>query len=261
MTRSHKVGVLMSENTTKREKTGAAERTIDAACPMSRRERRRAETRERLYDGAVRLLSEYEFDAVTVEMITEAADVGKGTFFNYFSNKEGIVSYYCEVQLRLLTETLQSAAARPLATDWTGSEKYETNEGGPFWRKIISIVHASAERRDKQKYFTRTLLSLSLTNPHVRSANIEFRRRIIEVICGLIEEAQRQGEIRRDVPAETLAAFMFGTYLGALYMWSQSESDESLHHAIDRAYARVWSGIRHEGGGADSLPIESHEPE
>jgi AcrR family transcriptional regulator len=213
---------------------------------MSRRDRRRAETRERLYAAAVRLLSEFEFDAVTVEMITEAADVGKGTFFNYFSNKEAVVGYHFETQLRLLTETLETAAAGSPIPDWP-ADQARPHEGGPCWRKIVAVVHQSAERRSKERYFTRTLLSLGLTNPHVRAANVEFRACILDVICGLITAAQGDGEFRGDVPARTLAEFMFGAYLGALYMWSQSDSEETLHQAIDRAYARVWSGIRHDG--------------
>jgi AcrR family transcriptional regulator len=223
-----------------------SERKKETAGPISRRDRRRAETRDRLFAAAIRMLSEHEFDYVTVEMITEAADVGKGTFFNYFKNKEGILSFYFERQLRLLTETLQAAASGTPLKDWPAAHQGEHHEGGPFWRKIVAIVHESAERRVKEKHFTRTLLSLSLTNPQVRAANLEFRKRIIEVICGLIEEAQTHGELRNDLTADVLASFMFGTYLGALYMWSQSESDESLHLVIDKAFARVWSGIRSE---------------
>lgn len=236
----------MAKESLELENSSPAERSIEAVCQMSRRDRRRAETRERLFNAAVRLLSELEFDAVTVEMITEAADVGKGTFFNYFSNKEAVISYYFEVQLRLLMENLRTAATEPSAQSGPNDSQVSATEGGPFWRRMIALVHESAERRHKEKHFTRTLLSLSLTNPKVRAANVEFRRRIVDTIRGLMEDAQRHGEIRRDVPADTLAAFMFGTYLGALYMWCQSESDESLHEAIDRAYARVWSGIRHD---------------
>lgn len=260
MTISHKLGDKMAKKTPEPENPSLAERNIEAACLMSRRDRRRAETRERLYSAAVRLLSEVEFDAVTVEMITEAADVGKGTFFNYFSNKEAVISYHFEMQLRLLTENLQARAASPNALVATDDNGYDAAEGGPFWRKIISLVHESAERRHKEKHFTRTLLSLSLTNPQVRAANVEFRGRILDTIRGLIEDAQRHGEIRPDVPADTLAGFMFGTYLGALYMWCQSASDESLHEAIDRAYARVWSGIRHDDAAAKSGDNASYGP-
>jgi len=240
----------MTRNPQNPQQSRPEDRNKETICPVTRRERRRAETKERLYEASLRLLSEYDFDSVTVEMITEAADVGKGTFFNYFSNKEAVVGYYFETQLRILKETLQaprSDSDKSAAREWTEETASAVHEGGPCWRRIISIVHESVERRGKEKHFTRTLLSLALTNPDVRAANVEFRRRIMVAICGLIEDAQSQNEIRTDIAAEELAEFMFTAYLGALYTWSQSETDESLHHAIDRAYALVWSGIRHNG--------------
>ena len=241
----------MANKISKSDNAVPSERIAAATGLASRRERRRTETRDKLYSAAVRLLSDHEFDSVTVEMITEAAEVGKGTFFNYFSNKESVVSYHFESQLRILTETLKTAAE---GSPMNGSANrpefsgYAATEGGPCWRKIIGIVHESAERRHKQKHFTRTLLALSLTNPQVRAANLEFRGRILDAIRGLIVEAQEHGEIRTDAPPDAFAVFMFSTYLGALYVWSQSDSDENLHEVIDRTYARVWSGIRQDDG-------------
>jgi len=53
-----------------------------------RRKKRADETRERLYQRALQLIVEKGLPSVTVEDITEAADVGKGTFFNYFQSKD-----------------------------------------------------------------------------------------------------------------------------------------------------------------------------
>jgi AcrR family transcriptional regulator len=58
---------------------------------LGRRERRAAETRVRLFRSAMRLFAERGFQNVTVEDITEAADVGKGTFFNYFQSKDQVL--------------------------------------------------------------------------------------------------------------------------------------------------------------------------
>ena len=66
---------------------------------MSRRERRAAETRVRLFRCALQLFAERGFPNVTVEDITEAADVGKGTFFNYFESKDDVLSVVAEIQL------------------------------------------------------------------------------------------------------------------------------------------------------------------
>ena len=212
--------------------------------PPGRRERRRVETQERIFAAAIQLLSERDFDTVTVEMITEAADVGKGTFFNYFSNKEAVVGFFFEKQLRLLQETLAAASAGSPLAEWPECDQYASPLGGPHWRKMMAIVHRVTERRDKNKRLTRTLLALSLSNPAVRVANLLFRKRIIEVIRGLVEDAQANGELRMDLSADTLAEHMFSSHISALYVWSQSEDDSSLHEAIDRTYSRLWDGVR-----------------
>jgi AcrR family transcriptional regulator len=81
---------------------------------MGRRQRRRAETRERIFRSALRLFAEHGFMATTVEDITEAADVGKGTFFNYFRNKEDVLSALAEVQLDKYAHAIQAAESGAL---------------------------------------------------------------------------------------------------------------------------------------------------
>ena len=69
--------------------------TRHAALPQAgRRERHRTEIRERLFRSALRLFAERGFLETTVEDITEAADVGKGTFFNYFRTKEHVLATF-----------------------------------------------------------------------------------------------------------------------------------------------------------------------
>src|SRR5688572_173446 len=52
--------------------------------------RRKRETRDRLLRAAFRLFGERGVDAVAINEITEAADVGFGSFYNHFASKEAI---------------------------------------------------------------------------------------------------------------------------------------------------------------------------
>ncbi|MGV2291902.1 TetR/AcrR family transcriptional regulator [Trinickia sp. YCB016] len=54
--------------------------------------RRKRETRARLLDAALRLMAEKGMEGVAINEITEAADVGFGSFYNHFESKEAIYS-------------------------------------------------------------------------------------------------------------------------------------------------------------------------
>jgi len=67
----------------------------NSASHPNRRQRRSSEIRERLFRAALDLFANKGFLETTVEDITEAADVGKGTFFNYFPSKDHILLAFC----------------------------------------------------------------------------------------------------------------------------------------------------------------------
>lgn len=56
-------------------------------------ERRMAATRERLVNAALALFGKQGIYDTTVEDITEAADVGKGTFYQHFPSKTAIIRH------------------------------------------------------------------------------------------------------------------------------------------------------------------------
>ena len=90
---------------------------------MGRRERRAAETRVKLFRRALQLFAKRGFSNVTVEDITDAADVGKGTFFNYFETKDHVLGVMAEIQLGKVREALRSpwkanSRSIPCYTGW-----------------------------------------------------------------------------------------------------------------------------------------------
>src|ERR1035438_2841702 len=91
-----------------RKRSAAPASPLTAGNPpgAGRRERRAAETRLRLFRCALQLIAERGFPNVTVEDITEAADVGKGTFFNYFASKDHVLGVMAEIQLGKMREAL-----------------------------------------------------------------------------------------------------------------------------------------------------------
>lgn len=73
---------------------------------LGRRERKKLEVEQRIRNAALRLFREKGYDETTVEEITEAADVAKGTFFNYFARKDALLEALAEDLIGELFERL-----------------------------------------------------------------------------------------------------------------------------------------------------------
>jgi AcrR family transcriptional regulator len=67
--------------------TTAAEPTAPQGTPLSRAERRKAATRQKLIDAARAMLAAGTATDASIQQITETADVGFGSFYNHFSSK------------------------------------------------------------------------------------------------------------------------------------------------------------------------------
>lgn len=70
--------------------SGAAEIATPPAAKPTRTEVRQRQTRVRLREVAYRLMSDQGVDATSIQQITDAANVGFGTFYNYYPSKEAL---------------------------------------------------------------------------------------------------------------------------------------------------------------------------
>lgn len=61
---------------------------------ISRAERKKEETKNKIITVAIKLFKEQGVEATTMEQIAEEVDIAKGTLYNYFSSKEAIISEF-----------------------------------------------------------------------------------------------------------------------------------------------------------------------
>ena len=59
--------------------------------PVARRERKKNAAREQIISKGIELFAQRGIEATTIEQIANAADIGKGTVYNYFQSKEEII--------------------------------------------------------------------------------------------------------------------------------------------------------------------------
>jgi AcrR family transcriptional regulator len=79
----------------------------------NRMQKRARSTRKKLKKAALDVFAEKSVDAVTVEEITEKADVGKGTLYQHFEDKEEIVVTLVEEAVKHLIDRIRSYETAP----------------------------------------------------------------------------------------------------------------------------------------------------
>lgn len=84
--------------------------------PPSRTEKRAAKTRNKLLNAALAVFSESGVDAATIDVITDRADLGKGTFYRHFTDKYDIAAALVEQAIDHLIGRLQEIEKRPLVS-------------------------------------------------------------------------------------------------------------------------------------------------
>lgn len=79
----------------------------------NRSQKRAKRTRKKLKKAALGIFSEKSIDAATVEEITEKADVGKGTLYQHFEDKQEIVITLVEEAVEHLIKCIRSYDSKP----------------------------------------------------------------------------------------------------------------------------------------------------
>lgn len=191
-----------------------------------RRERRAAETRRKLFRCALRLIAERGFPSVTVEQITEAADVGKGTFFNYFASKEHVLGVMAEIQRSKVEEALSEAEL--------GKHTIQ--------QVLHRLALRLAEEPGRSPSLARAFISSFLGSEGVRtilaSNMLEGRKTIAKVVA----VGQSRGEIDKRIKKEMVAKQLMQTCMGTVLLWSL-EGASTLNARIEESFQHFWRAV------------------
>ncbi|MCU1311292.1 MAG: transcriptional regulator [Candidatus Angelobacter sp.] len=189
-----------------------------------RRQRRREETEQRILSAAVRLFEKQGYTSTTVEQITEAADVGKGTFFNYFPSKDHILLSLFGM-LRVEFDHLEREARE--VTDVRAHLR-------AFARRIVT-AHGRPN-------ILRNVIGIAMTEPLIGTAFESLVKRARGAVTRILEQGLRMNQVRTDVPVEILARnfqqFIFGTQV----LYSINGGKEDLQEWLDAMFELFWNG-------------------
>jgi AcrR family transcriptional regulator len=156
---------------------------------------RGSELPERLIAAATRLFAENGYENTSVQEIVDAAGVTKGAMYHYFAAKDDLLYSIYHRLLALQTERLRRIVGGP---------------GGPEERlraAAVDVLETSSDHLDELTVFFR---SMHLLPEGSRKAVRAERRDYHECFRAVVEEGQREGIFRAQIPADLAVNFFFG---------------------------------------------------
>ena len=166
--------------------------------------------REDLLSAGLAVFREKGVKGATVEDVTAAAGVAKGTFYLYFRSKDALGAALRE---RFALEMLQAAEemlAGLEADDWEGRVE----------ALVRSVIRFQLERRDLVE-----LVFHGLPRPERGDVVAESERRVLELFAEAVERGAAEGRFAVADPQMT-AALLFHAIHGALHDLAHGEGEE-----------------------------------
>ena len=175
-------------------------------------------------NAARRLFREHGYDSTTVEQITDAADVAKGTFFNYFETKEAILPSIAEWQLQQLEKALlpeQGAPASPVA-------------------RIKLALCLVAESPFSDPILTQRLFAAMMQQ---RRPDAHLGHALTQLLAEHVRQAQAAGEIRADLDPIYLGSVIRTLFFQQMMMWHHGYRPAALPEMLGAAVDLLLDGI------------------
>jgi TetR/AcrR family transcriptional regulator, cholesterol catabolism regulator len=173
-----------------------------APVEQSRRERKKDETRHRIFHAAIDLFRERGFENTTVDDITERADVARGTFFNYFPRKDAVLAFLSETRLLAAEESAPALLA----------------DQRPAPDKIVDLYLANAAAYEEHPELSRYVLLELMGRAFAPSEDLSLRWQ--EQIVRLVRQGQERGELPRPQDPARIEALLTGMHFATLYQWA-----------------------------------------
>jgi AcrR family transcriptional regulator len=202
-----------------------------------RRARKKAAARRVIVETAIRLFGKHGIDEVTVEQIAAAADIGKGTIYNYFPTKEGIVVAFM-VDLESQVQAHVQAPAR-------AGRRVRPDDQRSVAAILIDFVQRQFQLKRRHHAFVRVFLGHMFMHteqflPHM----VQMQKVIDPPLQALFSELQERGRIRTDVDVAELVLVFKTVHLGLTALWAvEGPPFKQVSRVVERELTLFGKGL------------------
>lgn len=176
---------------------------------LTKRQLQALETKDKIYSAAVAEINEKGFNNVSIEDITMAANVAKGSFYTHFESKEALVFYTFQQS----DEMYRQAYAQVRELD--------------FLQMVTSFMRISYTAYEKRG---KGIIKAIITNYFsVPDRNFYDKDRVLlQCLSDLVEAGKRQGVLDASVPTDKQVTRLLSAMVGVEVIWCFDEQGRSL---------------------------------
>jgi len=165
--------------------------------------------RQEILEAAAKSFTLFGYKATTMEQVAKIANVGKGTIYTFFANKEIL---FQEIAMSLVREMQAEAGA---VLDASAS----------FMDNAHNALMKMLQFREKHLLFAKLLEEeKELRTPAVKQVLVRIETEILSFVTELIQRRIDKGEIR-DCDAELVSFLLLKAYLAFVVDWHELHGD------------------------------------
>lgn len=191
-----------------------------------RKEREREARREAILDAAAEVFSQKSFYEATLDEIASAAELAKGTLYNYFKDKQDIF-------LSLILTGSQQ---------FVGRQQAAIDAGGPLHKVLSRLLRTSIELMRQHQYMFRMVITDGAHLPEkLRSDTMDSWHREMDVAASNLSQAfLRMPETKNLSAAERISgAYLFMAGVRSLHFRFMMNSDDTVLDGEIENYSRL----------------------
>ena len=198
---------------------------------LSRRERKKRDTRRRILDAAMSLMTDTPYDQVRIEDICAAADVANATFFLHFANKSALVLAF--------NEDVASKISDELGDTHASAEEQ--------LRKLLTVYLAEW---GNHRHLMRQIVLEFISQPNSGAGFNEVSPGLLDLVGKIIRQGQQSAEFSRRIEPETAALALIAAWNAMAISWAKSGDTKRAAEAHWQTLEVFLSGLVHR----DRLP-------
>ncbi len=192
---------------------------------ITRRERKKIHSKKSIVESAIKLFSQKGYQETSVADIMNEADLGIGTFYNYFESKDEILKNLLQTIVEEIRESFESSLRQ--------GEK-------PAARVLADTVKLTASLLDKNRFvlplFLRAADRSALPKDAVHTAAAPPFKMIFDRI---ILTGQNNGEFRQDIPAPLITEMFHSVFQAASFSSLELSFMENVSYKLDLILAGI----------------------